>query len=222
MNTNTEFSLSLGTDSTVELNHRVANNLSLVVALVRLHASQLARERRAMSAGEVSVLLGDIASRIETAARLHRMLAHRPDSVTVDLAAYLRELCGSLAVSMPFGGTIECAPAPDDRYEIPPDLVLPVALIVTEAVTNAVKYAHPTGLPVAIEVACGRRRDGRGVIEVTDDGVGLPDGFDPAVDGSLGFQAMRHLARQAGADLAFESGPLGLRCTVTLPDLALN
>jgi two-component sensor histidine kinase len=222
MNTKTALPSSLGTESTVEVNHRVANNLSLVVALVRLHASRLAREHRPMSAGEVSVLLGDIASRIETAARLHRMLSHRPDSTTVDLAAYLRELCGTLAVSMPFGGTIECAPAPGARHDAPPDLVLPVALIVTEAVTNAVKYAHPTGLPVAIEVACRRRRDGRSVVEVTDDGVGLPDGFDPAVDGDLGFQAMRHLARQVRADLAFDSGPLGLCCTVTLPDLALN
>jgi len=150
------------------------------------------------------------------------MLSHTPDCATVDLAAYLRELCATLADSMPFGGTIECAAPPGIRHDIPPDMVLPVALIVTEAVTNAVKYAHPTGLPVAIEVALRRRRDGRRVVEVRDDGVGLPEGFDPAVDGDLGLQAMRHLARQVGADLAFESGPLGLCCSVTLPDLTLN
>lgn len=221
MNTQTAFAAPHESESAIELNHRVANNLSLVVALVRLQASRLAREPRTMSTGEVSTLLGGIAARIETAARLHRMLSRRPDSATVDLATYLRELCATLAVSMPCGGSIECAPFPDSRYEIRPEAGLPVALIVTEAVTNAVKYAHPTGLPVVIQVGC-RRRGGRLAVEVKDDGVGLPEGFDPRVDGDLGFQAMRHLARQIGADIAFESCPLGLRCTVTLPDDALN
>ena len=88
-----------------------------------------------------------------------------------------------------------------------PDQILPLALIVSEAVTNAIKYAHPAGTPVTLKIRCHRDETGALVIAVEDDGGGLPEGLDPAVDGGLGFQAMRMLARQIEAELSFESSP---------------
>jgi len=82
-----------GVGSPAEAHHRISNNLSLVVALVRLHAARLARERRTMSTGEASGVLDEVASRIETVARLHRLLYTKPDAPTVNLTAYLRQLC---------------------------------------------------------------------------------------------------------------------------------
>lgn len=203
--------------SAVEVDHRIANNLAMVVSLVRLHASRLARERRAMSTAEASTLLYDVASRIETVARLHRLLSRTPDGPEGDLGTYLQELCDTLAESLPFAGAIAFSSSVDSRCAVSPAEVLPLALIVTEAVTNAVKYAHPTGLTATVAVSCRRDDGGALVVEITDDGVGLPEGFDPEADGDLGFHAMRLLARQIGAKLSFDSSPLGLRVTVRMP-----
>jgi two-component sensor histidine kinase len=55
------------------------------------------------------------------------------------------------------------------------------------------------------------------ILTVFDDGVGLPEGFDPAVDGGLGMRVVRSLAEQMGASLDFASNPLGLAVTVSVP-----
>lgn len=203
--------------SSLEINHRVANNLALVAALVRLHRTRLARDGRSMNADEASAFLDEVAMRIETVARLHRLLSEKPEADTVNLVAYLQELCDTLELSLPVDSAVEFSPEPDDGEMVSPDQLLPLALIVTEAVTNASKYAHPTNLPVSIRIGCRRDDGGALVVEVADDGVGLPEGLDPETDGGLGFQAMRLLARQIDGELTFESIPLGLCCTVRLP-----
>jgi PAS domain S-box-containing protein len=92
-----------------------------------------------------------------------------------------------------------------------------VQLIVSEAVTNAIRYAHPTGIAGRITVTCSLVSEAGVTIEVTDDGVGLPEGFDPATDGGTGFRVMRALSQRLGAALAFESTSLGLRVSLRVP-----
>jgi two-component sensor histidine kinase len=87
---------------------------------------------------------------------------------------------------------------------------LHAGLVAAELLTNASKYAHPTGLPVRVHLRCDTNIDGSFSIEVTDDGVGFPEKFDPATDGGLGFQLMRALASGMGAELQFEHDSLGV------------
>jgi two-component sensor histidine kinase len=82
---------------------------------------------------------------------------------------------------------------------------------------NAVKHAHPTGLPISFEIACTRSKDGGLVLEVGDDGIGLPEGFDTATDGGLGFRLIRALADKLNARLAIESDALGLQFRLRVP-----
>ena len=77
---------------------------------------------------------------------------------------------------------------------------------------NAITFAHPTGVEGKIFVACGRSPAGAIAIAVTDDGVGLPENFDPASDGNTGFRLMRALSERLGAKLTFKSTCLGLSC----------
>jgi len=93
---------------------------------------------------------------------------------------------------------------------------LAVGFIIAEMMTNALKYAHPTGLPVLLHLSCTSADDRSICIEVSDDGVGLPERFDPAKDGGRGFRLMRSLARQLGAELDFTSSPLGTTCRLVL------
>ena len=94
--------------------------------------------------------------------------------------------------------------------------IVPIALIVSEMVTNAVKYAHPAGVAGRIDVGC--QRDGNSIIvEVADDGVGLPENFDVLEGGELGFRIVRALAGQLDARPIFDSDTLGLRFLLLLP-----
>ena len=86
-------------------------------------------------------------------------------------------------------------------------------MLTSEAIINALKHAHPAGVRGEITVSC--RKIGREcMLVIEDDGVGLPDGFNPATDGGLGFRTMRQLAQQLKARLNHQSTPLGLRTEV--------
>jgi two-component sensor histidine kinase len=85
-----------------------------------------------------------------------------------------------------------------------------LTLIVCEILTNAMKYAHPTGIAVVMTVSCESRSDGTLVLSISDDGVGLPEGFDPSKDGGVGFKIIRTLASEIGAKLDIASDNLGV------------
>ncbi len=135
----------------------------------------------------------------------------------VDIGQHLRDLCAALSTSSSRAGRFALSLYTDDVCLVRPDQVAAIALIVAEAVTNAIKHAHPTGIAGAIEVRCARAVGGAVVIDVIDDGVGLPEGFDPDADGGHGFEVMRSLSRQLGAKLRFTSTSLGLRVRLRSP-----
>lgn len=96
----------------------------------------------------------------------------------------------------------------------------PVGRIVAELVTNAINYAHPTGVWGRIDVRSRATQPTRSLcIEVRDDGVGLPEAFDPRVDGGLGLAAVRVLAEKLGAKLRFIDSGVGLSVCLDLPGL---
>ena len=82
---------------------------------------------------------------------------------------------------------------------------------------NAIKYAHPSGIPVRIEIACSRKADGGLLLTISDDGVGLPEGFDAEQDGGMGFKMIRTLAGSLKAGLEIQSTSLGLSLCLDVP-----
>ncbi|MBK8209504.1 MAG: ATP-binding protein [Rhodospirillales bacterium] len=89
--------------------------------------------------------------------------------------------------------------------------------MISEIIINAIKHAHPSGVTGRLTVRCVRRTDGQLVIEVKDDGVGLPEGFDPASDGGLGLRLVQLLSRQLNATCRFDSTALGLDFRLEVP-----
>ena len=170
-----------------------------------------------MDREEVRVLLEDVAARVETVARLHRMMSQSYRNAFVDLSAYLRELCASLTGALSPSARVHVSHQSDDACVLPPDQMLTLGMLMSELVTNSVKYAHPTGVPVQIEITCQHNAAGNLVIEIADDGIGLPENFDPMKDGGLGFRIVRSLAAQLGATIRFDSDALGTRVRLEMP-----
>jgi two-component sensor histidine kinase len=206
-------------DRLSEAQHRIANNLALIAGYTRLQATRLCKADRPLSAREACIALEEVAARIETVGELHRLLSDAPGHGLggggVDLGRFLAKLCTSLMQTVSFAGDTVITHRDSGGCMVRPDQATPVALIVSELVTNALKYAHPTGVAGRIRVSC-RSVGGGLVVEVTDDGVGLSEDFNPLSDGGLGFRVVRGLARQLGADLVYESGDIGLTVRLTL------
>lgn len=199
-----------------EAQHRIANNLTVIAGFVRLEAAGLAKRSGMLSPGEVRGMLAGVEARIETVARLHRLLSMNPVDHRIDLGDYLVSTCEVLSESVAFDGdtVLDCQA---DDCEIHADQAALVGLIVNELVINAVKYAHPAGAPGRIKVGCAANNGGQLTVSVADDGVGLPEGFAPTSDGGLGLKIVRSLGRQLKARIEFDSSPLGLEVRLTIP-----
>jgi two-component sensor histidine kinase len=197
-----------------EADHRVANNLAMLTGLIRLQAAEARRGKSPLGPAEVSALLEERGAKVETVARLHRTLAAAGKS-GIKIGDYVREICATVA-SLSAAARTSVSATYDCDQDMEAARALPVGFIVAEMMTNALKYAHPTGIPVRLRVSCTQANDASICIEVADDGVGLPERFDPSTDGGLGFRVMRSLAQQIGAELNFTTGPLGTTCRLML------
>ncbi len=202
-------SVEHGVVGLAEADHRIANNLASLGSVLRLQRSAISRSGKNLTTEQVCMLLDDIGARIEVMAKLHKSLALSANSNGVNLGDFLQEiseLIGALGAPGRMNLTVDHA---CDGY-IDPRHALHAGLITAELLTNAGKYAHPTGLPVKVHIRCETKDDGSFLVEVTDDGVGFPENFDPSTDGGLGFQLMRALANGLGAELEFEHSSLGV------------
>ena len=94
------------------------------------------------------------------------------------------------------------------------DTAVPLGLAVNELLTNAFKHAFPAAARVAITspeivIALRPEPDGRLRLEVRDNGVGLPEGFAPAENRSLGMRLVQIFAKQLHSNLIWSSGSGG-------------
>jgi two-component sensor histidine kinase len=199
-----------------ESDHRIANNLASLSGAIRLQRNALSKSGKTLTAAQACLLLDDISARIEVTAKLHKSLALADNGEGVNLGNFLREI-SEMVRTLCASGRMKLAFHCSGEDYIEPRDALHAGLITAELLTNAVKYAHPAGLPVSIQVSCETKGDGSFMVEVTDDGVGLPENFDPNTDGGLGFQLMRALANGLNAELQFDYDSLGVCARLVKP-----
>ena len=208
--------IEYGIVGVAEADHRIANNLASLSEVIRLQRNAISKSGRTFTTEQVCMLLDDIGARIEVTAKLHRSLARALNGKGVNLGEFVEEISEMIGSLAPHGNmqlTVDrtCDAHIDARH------ALHAELITAELLTNASKYAHPTGLPVKVHIHCEAKNDGSFVVEVTDDGVGFPENFDPSIDGGLGFQLMRALADGLHAELQFEHNGLGVCARLVKP-----
>lgn len=203
-------------DSIAEANHRIANNLTLIASMVRMHARTLSDRAEPLTNESARALLEEIGTRIEQVAHLHGLMAGQEHGEPVNLSDYLRDICETVVSSLTFLGKAKLHYGSHSECVIAPGRALPVGLVVGELVTNAVKYAHPAGVTGDIMVTCNKFDDVIVVI-ISDDGIGLPETFDPMRHGGLGLRLVRSLAAQVNAKLVFNDTGIGLSVELHIP-----
>lgn len=193
-----------------EASHRVKNSLALVSAMLTLQMQSDDDPR-------VARLLGDAQARITAIAQTHDQLWRGARVGVVALDDLACGLAHALADQAP-RHSIECDAEP---FELSADAAIPLGLILTELVTNAVKYAYPEGEGGRIEISIARREDRIEMI-VEDEGMGLPADFDLKAQSreSLGTRMIVSLTRQLGGEIEMgrRAGGAGTRAVLTFPD----
>ncbi len=200
-----------------EANHRIANNLAVLLSSVQMKSAHLAKGPCVIQRDHARELLHDIASKITSVGHLHRHLASRPEVPDLDAGNFLIESSVAIVASLALADQVCIVQRLSTQCRVKPEQAQQLGLILSEIMMNAVKYAHPSGVPTQIHVDCSRAPDGGIAIEMGDDGVGLPDGFDPQTGGGTGFRLIRAMAKGLGAKLKIESDSLGLSFFLTLP-----
>lgn len=176
-----------------EIHHRVKNNLQIISSLLKLQAGNV-QDAQALS------VLEESQARVRSMALIHEKLYQSEDLAEINFGDYARELVTYLfrAYSMTTG-TVHLKMQVDPvRLDI--NAAIPSGLIINELLSNALKHAFPNQREGTVEVSLTQNDD---VIElsVSDDGVGLPAGFDFRQTSSLGLQLIDTLSIQLGGEV---------------------
>ncbi|HEY0821651.1 MAG TPA: sensor histidine kinase, partial [Rhizobacter sp.] len=180
-----------------EVYHRVKNNLQVVQSL-------LALQRRSVPEGPARAALDDSVQRVRAIALVHEKLYQSGSLASVSLPEYTRDLLfqiGEVAGQRHIAvrADIEIAHAGLDG-------AIPLGLLVAELVANAYKHGFRGRSEGEIHVVLRPAPDGA-ALSVSDDGVGLPEGFSlQGASGTMGLQLAASLARQLGGELQVHSG----------------
>ena len=147
-----------------ELSHRVKNNFQVIAAMLDIQA-------RHSNHPETRAELQAAIDRVMAVARAHANLYADGRVETVEFAAYLKDLCGSLARGLLEQGRIELT-VTSDPAELEPDRAAALGMLVNELVTNAAKHAFQGRDHGRIEVMFEAGTSGRR-LTVSDDGIGF-------------------------------------------------
>lgn len=189
-----------------ELQHRISNNLQLVSALLALQKGMV-RDDQARR------ILDEAAARLGLIGKIHRQL-HDPAGQQLAVGEFLAQLCDDV-VKAAGAGAIVCR-VHAEPLSLSPEQTIPLALIVTELVSNALEHAFQDRVGGTITIDLARATDDLASLTVTDDGAGLVPGFELAALTSLGLHIVQAFATQLGGKFEMASGD-GTICRVTFP-----
>ena len=186
-----------------EVHHRVKNNLQIINSILNLQ-KKFVKDENAITG------LEEIQNRVSTMSIIHETLYQNTDVSSIGFPSYLTRIAGNIIQGYQSETQVELVTELED-IQAPLDQAIPCGLILNEWVSNAMKYAFPGREKGTITVAlrCVFSTDHPDEeeiqIEVRDDGVGLPDGFDWGGRDSLGLYLVQALSEQLDGELSAES-----------------
>ena len=176
-----------------EMNHRVKNSLAIVASMLNMQAREIGNP-------EITSRFEEAAHRVSAVARAHERLNRGHDIETVDLGTYLEDVCKDLDDSI-----AQCKINIDAQKNIifPIDKSISIALTVVELIANCTKYAYPDNVGGNVWITL-KKIDSKDLrLTVRDEGLGLPDDFNPRHAKGLGMRIIAAFAQQLNSNLTF-------------------
>ena len=174
-----------------ESDHRLLNGAQMIVSLLSLQG-------RASKNAEVASQLAAAADRITTMCRIHQHLNAFNGAPTIAIKQYLEELCRDFSTMLSLGPDRSIV-VEGIESNLPAATAIPLGFTANELITNAAKYG--TG---RITLSLERNPEKGYLLSVSNDGPGLPEGFDPAGSKGLGMKIIRSFVEQIGGELRID------------------
>ncbi len=181
-----------------ELQHRVANNMQFVSAMLTM-------QQRQMEGTLAADALEEAAGRFRAMARVHRRL-YDPANADRAFGPLVEEVCHELLEATGAKNIVCRVEVADVR--MPLDRVLALSMIVTEAMTNAIKHAFPDGRAGTIRITLERLPDNEMAFVIADDGKGMPEAVSPT-SRSLGMRIVQSFAQQLQGEFSYGPAYVG-------------
>ena len=193
-----------------EIHHRVKNNLQIISSLLYLQMEYV-------SLPQDKELFHESQKRIQAMALVHEELYGAEDLSSVNMRDYIPRLAERVLAGAALPVRLQCVV---DEVRLPVTRSIPCGLILNELVMNAVKHAfRPDGArtqPGVLRV--GLRSSGpQLVLEVEDNGPGLPEDFDIRAMPTLGMTLVSSLTEQLAGTISAHSGPTGALFRLEMP-----
>lgn len=194
-----------------EIHHRVKNNLHTIISLLDSQTAYLQDSRE-------KNVIKDAQRRIQAMSLLHQKLYLSNDMSSIDMDFYIQELVAYLKESFNAEERIHF------KLDIDPIILdispaVTIALILNEAITNALKYAFPAEGSGNISVILKRDSPGFYKLSISDNGIGLPPDFEIDSHASLGLNLLQGLAADIDGSFTIVSKN-GTGISIVFPDTA--
>ena len=190
-----------------ELHHRVKNNIQFLISLIRLHESSATDQ----TSREMCI---ELRNRVTTMGLMHKQLYNAETISRIDLGEYVDELCKNLQATYELPNVGIRTNVADLPVEV--DKAIPLGLIITELVSNALKHAFPDGRVGEIGISLQPHPNRCFELTVSDNGVGIDVEFPPRKRNSLVLQLIDALSGQINGNVQV-SREGGTKFTVVAP-----
>ncbi len=181
-----------------EVNHRVKNNLQLMISLLNLQMEEVCHEDRCFE------ILHKTKNRIMLMAAMHEKLYHSHNFANIDFGEYIRVILDNL---------LSFYTEQHQQIRIQTDIhniylniatAIPVSLIINELVSNCFSHAFADQDHGTVEVIMSTSNHIDYNLTIRDNGIGVPQGIDLSNAQSLGFQLVADLTRQLSGSIRYD------------------
>jgi two-component sensor histidine kinase len=178
-----------------EVHHRVKNNLNTISAL-------LCFQGEGLEDPAISTVLKEVSQRVQSMGVIYNKLYQSPNYNDLSIKEYLSALTDQIISNFPNADSINVEKHIDD-FIVKSKKLQPIGLIVNELLTNIMKYAFIGRSDRAISISA-ELKDGKGIISIYDNGVGMPVSVDFESSTGFGLKLIKLLSMQINGKIRIE------------------
>jgi len=194
-----------------ELYHRTKNNMQVISSMLMIHSLRSDDDT-------FKVLAHDINNRIKSMSLVHQKLYESNNLSYIPFEEYIRDLFTELGSSYLVRPGMITLNLDTGSLKLLIDTAIPCGLVLNELISNSIKHAFPEDREGTITIRATKCKDQNIHIQYSDDGVGLPAGFDPGKDGGMGWELLRMIVEyQLGGTITCRNNG-GMICDVLFTD----
>ncbi len=194
-----------------ELYHRTKNTMQVIRGIIVLQAAKYSNNP------EMDQLVKNTEDRIQAISLVHQMLYQSQDLSKISIKDYIQDLTALSIKSYSLSEEIIVFNIAVDDQKFLLDTAIPLGLILNELITNSLKYAFPDGRKGKIGIRLTLEKSGNYLLKYSDNGIGVPDGFDFRKRNSLGMKLIYSIGEEQMLGKLIIENNKGIKCTLEFP-----